>query len=258
MSRDRAIVPASRTVLCDLLAFWRDRPGVSFSVGVPGVIAEFHAMPGEVTAWTVENRAVHGRCSGGAMRIALRDGTGILPFDLASRRPDRRVRGVLFCLPDGEARMSASAALRRAGGRDGCDLFDIGAGVATVDALVMTDDRGLSATLAGFAGARLVGTHHPALTAIVAASPPRLFRSALAEIVVRQPIATGVTPHGPHTHLLPDLIDGTTHDPRIALPRGWLPCLAMHIPDSDPAFAELPAQLSAPPGGQVARCRPCG
>ena len=74
----------------------------------------------------------------------------------------------------------------------------------------MVTDHGMITMLRGALGARLVGTHHPALMALVEASPPRLFRTSLAEITVTQPIAQTETPEGPHTHLLPDLIDGST------------------------------------------------
>ncbi|MBT5433669.1 MAG: hypothetical protein P8Q36_12585 [Alphaproteobacteria bacterium] len=135
--------------------------------------------------------------------------------------------------------MAARTTLAEVGEHDGAVLFDIGASAATIDALVMVSDPELTETLRGAQGERLVGTHHPALMALVAASPPRLFRSALVAISVTQPIATEETPHGPHTHLLPDLIDGSTHDRRITVPHGWLPTLTMHIPDDDADFPTL-------------------
>ena len=135
--------------------------------------------------------------------------------------------------------MAGSRVLRHADFEGDVDLFDVGAGAATVDALIMVDDPELVAALDEAEGERIVGTHHPALVKILEASPPRCFRSALARIIVTAPIATSKTPEGPHTHLLPDLIDGTTHDQRIGVPAGWLPCLAMHTPDSDPEFSSL-------------------
>ncbi len=227
-----ALSPAG---LAALIAFWRERPGVSFSVGVPGVTAEFHAVPGEPVTWNASADTIEGGTSAGTIEIALEDGALAVPFDLESRRPGHRVRGCLFCRPEREARMGGYRVLRRVGP----GLFDVGTGAVTVDALVVVDDPALAAALEDVDGERLVGTHHPALMRLVEASPPRSFRSALARITVTAPIATSRTPEGPHTHLLPDLIDGTTHDARIPVPAGWLPCLALHIPDSDPAFANL-------------------
>ena len=231
--------PLNRTELAGLVTFWRERPGVSFSVGVSGVTAEFHAVPGERTVWTSAEEGITGTCSQASIEIVLEDGILAVPFDLASRRPGHRVRGCLLCKPDAGARMAGNRKLRHADSEGDVELFDVGAGAATVDALIMVDDPELVAALDEAEGERIVGTHHPALVKILEASPPRCFRSALARIIVTAPIATSKTSEGPHTHLLPNLIDGTTHDQRIGVPAGWLPCLAMHIPDSDPAFSSL-------------------
>ena len=235
-----------------LLRVWRERPGVSFGVGVPGALAEFHAMPSEATVWRDLPDAMEGRCSGGAIAVRLRDGVLPVVYDLESRRPGRRVRGALFCLPESEAALAGSSALREAGARKGRRLFDIGVGARGLDALVAVRDEALAAILARAEGERIVGTHHCALAALVEASPPRLFRSALAEICVTQPIARETTPEGPHTHLLPALLDGRDCDPRIPVPAGRLPGLAMHIPDDDAAFASLARRFGAavvPHGG---------
>ena len=220
-----------RTEFDSLLCFWRSRPGVSFSVGVSGVIAEFHAPGDERVAWRVTAGIMTGACPGGSIEIMPADRVLCVPYDIAGR-----TRGYLFCLEEATARMACHGVLRHAGSRGRAALFDIGAGAATVDALIIVDDPSLQLALTRAEGERLVGTHHPALAGIVEAGPPRLFRSRLAEITVTGPIATSVTPDGPHTHLLVDLIDGTTHDDRISVPAGWLPCLTLHVPGSDPAF----------------------
>ncbi len=214
-----------------LLCFWRSRPGVSFSVGVSGVIAEFHAPGDEPVAWHVAEGIMTGTCPGGSIEIMPTDRILSIPYDIAGR-----IRGYLFCLDEETARMACHRVLRHVGSRGHAALFDIGAGATTVDALIIVDDPSLHLTLTRAEGERLVGTHHPALAGIVEAGPSRLFRSRLAEITVTGPIATSVTPEGPHTHLLADLIDGSTHDDRIPVPAGWLPCLTLHIPVADPAF----------------------
>ncbi|MDE0242205.1 MAG: hypothetical protein OXQ84_18780 [bacterium] len=221
-----------RTEFESLLSFWRSRAGVSFSVGVSGVIAEFHPPGDEPVTWHEKAGIMTGACPGGSIGIMPTDGILCVPYDIAGR-----TRGYLFCLEEASARMACHRVLRHAGSRGRAALFDIGAGAITVDALIIVDDPSLHRTLIQAEGERLVGTHHPALAGIVEAGPSRLFRSRLAEITVTGPIATTVTPEGPHTHLLVDLIDGTTHDDRISVPAGWLPCLTLHIPVSDPAFA---------------------
>ncbi len=220
-----------RTAFASRLSFWRSRPGVSFSVGVNGVIAEFHPPDDEPVAWLETAGVMTGTCPGGSIEIAPADRILCVPYDIGGR-----TRGYLFCLEEASARMACHRVLRHAGARGRAALFDIGAGAATVDALVIVDDPSLHRTLIEAEGERLVGTHHPALAGIVAAGPPRLFRSRLAEVTVTGPIATSVTPEGPHTHLLVDLIDGATHDERMSVPAGWLPCLTLHVPVCDEAF----------------------
>ena len=216
--------------------FWRDRPGVSWSVGVPGVVAEFHAPAGQALSWEDHDGEMSALCTGGAISIGLRGGVLPCVFDLDSARHGHRLRGILFCLPRDEADVAPTHVLAEVGTRADAALFNVGAGVSTLEPLVLVTDPSLAGILRDALGERLVGTHHPALMALMAASPPRLFRSALAEITVTQPIAVAETPVGPHTHLLPELIDGTTHDPRIAVPDLWIPCLTLHIPDHDAAF----------------------
>ena len=220
-----------RAGFASLLGFWQSRPGVTFSVGVNGVIAEFHAPGDDSVVWRTHGGTMTGACPGGRIEIMPQDRVLSVPYDL-----DGRNRGFLFCLEEETARMACHNVLQHAGAQEDATLFDIGAGATTVDALVIVKDPSLQATLSRALGERLVGTHHPALAGIVAAGPPRLFRSRLARITVTGPIATTVTPEGPHTHLLPNLIDGSTHDHRIRVPAGWLPCLTLHVPASDPAF----------------------
>ncbi len=225
--------------LAHLFADWCRVPGVSFSVGVPGIIAEFHGMEDEETCWEILDLHVRGCCSGGSIRVDFRDNVTAVSFDLQHNRTDGRTCGIVFCLPAQSAYLQAETTLRRKYSVGDAVLFDIGAGSRVVEALVEVDDSDLIKLLDQAQGSRLVGTHHHALKAIIDASPPRLFRTAFAEIAVRQEIATTRTPVGPHTHLLPNLIDGTTHDSRIQVPVGWVPCLTMHVADSE----QLPRRL---------------
>ena len=223
----------SAAALADLIARWGARDGTSFAVGVTGALAEFHAMPDEATRWRRGAAGVQAHCSGGSFRLLPQDGVLALAFDLPARpRPTNqnpRQQGALFCLPAVRAALSGSGVLRPAGRRDGAALFDLGLGQPAVEALVAIADDALAARLTAAAGECLLAGGHPLLAALARASPPRIFRSALAEIAVTQAIPNDVTPQGPHTHLLPAAMDGSRHDPRIALPAGWLPCLATKI-----------------------------
>ena len=236
-------VRLAAAALTDLVARWGARPGTSFAVGVTGALAEFHAMPGEATRWTRDAEGVQALCSGGSFRLTPQEDVLALAFDLPGRHS--RQRGALFCLPASRAALSGATALSPAGQRDGAALFDLGLGQPALEALVMVADDALAARLTAAAGESMIAGGHPLLAVLARASPPRLFRSALAEIVVTQAIPDKATPQGPHTHLLPAAMDGSSHDRRIALPAGWLPCLAMHIAAGDDAFPALARRLGA-------------
>ena len=68
---------------------------------------------------------------------------------------------------------------------------------------------------------------------ILAANPHRVFLSRLGRIEVYQPIppASGKSPDGPHTHVLPRLLkSGRTHPATEPIPDGWFPCAHLYPP----------------------------
>ena len=68
---------------------------------------------------------------------------------------------------------------------------------------------------------------------ILAANPHRVFISRLGRIEVYQPIppASGKSPEGPHTHVLPKLLkSGRTHPATEPIPEGWVPCAHLYPP----------------------------
>ena len=76
-------------------------------------------------------------------------------------------------------------------------------------------------------GRRAFDPGSPAMGAILAASPHRVFMSRVGRVEVFQPIppANGKSPEGPHTHVLPKLLrHGRTHSATEPIPEGWVPC----------------------------------
>ncbi len=68
---------------------------------------------------------------------------------------------------------------------------------------------------------------------ILGANPHRVFISRLGRIEVYQPIppASGKSPEGPHTHVLPKLLkSGRTHPATEPIPGGWVPCAHLYPP----------------------------
>jgi hypothetical protein len=68
---------------------------------------------------------------------------------------------------------------------------------------------------------------------ILAANPHRVFISRLGRIEVYQPIPppSGKSPEGPHTHVLPRLLQSRrTHPATEPVPEGWIPCAHLYPP----------------------------
>jgi hypothetical protein len=68
---------------------------------------------------------------------------------------------------------------------------------------------------------------------IFGANPHRVFTSRLGRIEVYQPIppASGRSPEGPHTHVLPKLLkSGRTHPATEPIPDGFVPCAHLYPP----------------------------
>ena len=62
-------------------------------------------------------------------------------------------------------------------------------------------------------------------------NPHRVFISRIGRIEVYQPIppASGKSPDGPHTHVLPKLLkSGRTHAATEPIPEGWIPCAHLY------------------------------
>ncbi len=211
-------------------------PASSFSVGSLGAIAEFHRDPDE--ALTLDDRA-HLRIATG--RGALSIGRGAEPVPLAYETPSRNRRGwqhgVVFCLP-AERGCGAGRRVLTEIGPDagavreadrGAILFDMGLGAANVDFCIRTGDPPLIRTLRAGLGRSVLDPGNPAMGVILEANPHRIAVSAIARLEVFQPIGRTVTPEGPHTHVLPDLLKtGRTHEAGIPVPAGLLPCLSLY------------------------------
>jgi uncharacterized protein DUF6925 len=103
--------------------------------------------------------------------------------------------------------------------------FDLGLGAPHIDVLVRLspDDTVTRKALGEAEGRHLLDSGHGAAAAVARASPTRVFVSALAQLEVHQPIPPpgGRSPEGPHSHLLPHLLQtGLTRPPGSPLPAG--------------------------------------
>ena len=203
-------------------------PDSGFSIGVSGAIAEFMRTDGEAEI----------RRRGSTRTIVTRDGAmrvALTPRVIAVAAE----RQLAFCLDASDAAMGARRVLTELGAdEDAIDgsrrrqvCFDLGLGIAHVDACIRTDDTALIATLRRFEGKAFLTEAKPARDAVIAASPARVFRSRLGRIEVYSPIPERETPRGPHTHLIPALL-GRPSPMAAFLPAGLVSCLDVYPADS--------------------------
>jgi hypothetical protein len=146
---------------------------------------------------------------------------------------------ISLCLPQSQCAMSGRTVLTALGPdahalreQDrGAALFDLGLGALQVDLCVRVSDPNVAAELASHAGRPLFESGNPAMGAILAASPHRVFISRLGRIEVFSsiPPADGTSPQGPHTHVLPKLLaHRRTHAATELVPDGWTPCAHLY------------------------------
>ncbi len=213
----------------------------AWSIGTFGAIGEFMRDPDESAAVTMTETGGSVLTARGGLRIAVPEGVRAVAHETLSARPDSWSHGVVFCVPEDRAARHARHSLTELGAdedalrskdRDAV-LFDMGLGAPHVDVFVRTDDPGLLAVLRAGEGQGLLDPDNRAMAAIKDASPHRVFVSCLGRIEVYQPIGKTVTPEGPHTHVLPDLLrHRRTHAATIPVPQGYLPCLNLYPPSS--------------------------
>jgi hypothetical protein len=110
-------------------------------------------------------------------------------------------------------------------------LFDLGLDLLQLDACVLVSDPDLAANLRKCNGRPVFEPGNPAMSIILAASPPRVFIGRVGRIEVYQPIPppTGRSPEGPHTHVLPKLLQRKrTHAATEPVPAGFVPCAHLY------------------------------
>ncbi len=215
------------------LADWR----ASWSMGSWGAVAEFHQDAGEPAIAAPLERAT----DRGAIRLTGLDAAELVAYETVSPNPRRWTVAVALCLPAEAARRAGRDVLTELGPDDAAVrpgdragyLFDMGLGQPQVDFCVRVTDPALLATLRGAAGRPVFAPGGPALGAILAAHPHRVALTNLGRVEVFQkiggPETGGVSPAGPHTHVLPKLLSsGRTHSANVPVPRGLVPCATLH------------------------------
>lgn len=220
--------------LADIDAGW--------SIGSFGAIGEFHQRPTDQLL--VDDLDSLTRATDkGAIRLdprALQQGKTVA-FETLSPRPHRWSQGVVFCLPAEQAIMNQRAVLTELGPDNNSIrpqdqqalLFDMGLDQIQIDFCIRTRDPELIGVLRQHQGLPLAQPGNPSMAMILAKHPHRVVLSKLGRVEVYQkiggPDTGGVSPDGPHTHVLPKLLKaGRTHSANIPVPKGYTPCANLH------------------------------
>lgn len=225
-------------LLREHLADWR----TGWSMGTFGAIAEFHQDAGEITV-VDEPHSLMRATKRGAIHIDRRRLAGIraIAHETVSPKRHRWSQAVSLCLPEARARRSARSVLTELGPDDdairGIDrtgiLFDMGLSLPQCDFCVRTSEPKLLSALRAGLGRSLFDHDNPALMAVLAGHPHRIALTNIGRVEVYQkiggPETGGVSPPGPHTHLLPKLLkSGRTHSANTPIPDGLLPLGSLH------------------------------
>jgi uncharacterized protein DUF6925 len=209
----------------------------SWSLGTFGAIAEFMRDADEPVVLARSDAAISAVTARGGIRLGAPAGLRPIAFETATQ--ESWSQRVAFCLPKAASAMNRRAVLTELGPDAAAlreqdraaGLFDLGLGACQVDTCIRTGDADLIARLRSCAGRSLFEPGNPAMGAILAKSPHRVFitRAGRAEVYQPIPHAGATSPHGPHTHVLPKLLrSGRTHATTEPIPPGWISCAHLY------------------------------
>ena len=242
------------------LGDWRS----GWSMGSFGAIAEFHQDKGEQPVIDDGLELARATRRGGIRleRRRLADVTAIA-YETLSPKRHRWSHAVALCLPEANARRAERKVLTEIGPDDhairGIDrtgiLFDMGLGLAQCDFCIRTSDPKLLGELRANLGRSLFEAGNNATAAMLSTHPHRVALTALGRVEVYQkiggPDTGGVSPPGPHTHLLPKLLaSGRTHSANTPIPAGLLPLAFLH--PGNPVIGALGEEQAFDPDLHVA------
>ena len=221
----------------ELLAAQMADHEASWSLGTFGAIAEFARDGDEPVELSRTDAHVAAATARGGIRITPNEGLRLFASESTTR--ESWSQRVSLCLPEGRCAMNRRTALTALGpdaealreqDREAV-LFDLGLGALQVDACVRVADPEVIDELSPHIGRSLFEPGNPAMKIILAASPHRVFVGRLGRIEVFQPIppADGKSPEGPHTHVLPKLLQHRrTYAATEAVPDGFVPCAHLY------------------------------
>jgi hypothetical protein len=240
---------ATPSAAIDLLHAQIADADTQWSLGTFGGIAEFSRDRGEKVRLTQSATGAAAVTARGGIAIELSD--SCRPFAIECITKASWSQRVALCLPARDCAMNRRTVLTELDvDRDalqpehrGSTLFDLGLGALQADLCVRLDDHNTVAQLRSHCGRSVFDPANPAMGLLLETNPHRVFISRIGRIEVYQPIppASGKSPDGPHTHVLPKLLkSGRTHAAIEPIPGGWIPCAHLYpghpVSDGDGLF----------------------
>jgi hypothetical protein len=228
---------ATHSAAIDLLHAQIADADTQWSLGTFGGIAEFSRDRDEKVNLTQSATGAAAITARGGIAIDLSDDCRPFAFECITR--SSWSQRVALCLPADRCAMNRRAALTELDAdhealkpeHRGSVLFDLGLGALQADLCVRIDDHDTAARLRRHCGRSVFEPTNPAMGLLLETNPHRVFISRIGRIEVYAPIppASGKSPDGPHTHVLPKLLkSGRTHAATEPLSEGWIPCAHLY------------------------------
>jgi hypothetical protein len=218
-----------------LIAEHLENPDTQWSLGTFGGIAEFTRNTDEDASVDLSDLSVVTQRGG----IRISPSEQLRPFASESVGRLGWNHRVSLCLPETACAMHRRTVLTEIGPDDaplreqdrGGILFDLGLDVLQTDLCVRVTDPAVASELRTCTGQPAFDAASPAMAIILAANPHRVFISRVGRAEVYQPIPRpgGKSPDGPHTHVLPKLLQHKrTHAATEPVPQGFVPCAHLY------------------------------
>lgn len=232
----------------DMVRRHADDCASAWALGTFGAVAEFLRDADEPAHVRLDADVVEAATGRGAMRLTPHPQLAAVAFERPLSQGRSWSQSIALCLPRDACAMNRRATLTELGpdreavrpqDREAI-LFDLGLGALQVDACIRTSHPELITVLRAAEGASVFDPERSPMGAILRHGPNRVFCGQIGRIEVFQPIPPpdGVSPEGPHTHLLPKMLrTGRTHAATEPIPAGLVP--VVHLGPSHPMKTTL-------------------
>jgi len=209
----------------------------SWSIGIPGAIGEFMYDENEAVEFHINETQICATTPRGAMRIHIMDDLRCVAYEELSSCTRSWSQNVAFCIPENRAKLEQNNVLTYLGADENSinvssrqkQLFDLGVDSPWLQFCIRTSDKDFLKLLKENSGRSIFESGNPVAMAVLENSPARVVTSALGrvEIETKIPQKATETLAGPHTHLLPTLLN-SKKSPASEFPKGYVEVLSLY------------------------------